>query len=295
MGKVKIQYRPFPYCPLKTSRSVKIGDNWDHISPAHFTLIAEQIIKGKVAHPNRALANIFHVPEKIIYLLHPFQQYTLMDELSKPLQGEPTPRNYLPVIPVSEKGRSPHNRIPIQLVGPSDRLSNISFGQFIYADSYFMSYGTTGNKTLFDKHMASLFHPIPVVERSRNHSPASADLQSALIFEPQKISTIQSLISLLPEETKIAWQYNYILLRHNFESRYTFVFPKVEEELEKDPNTDRNKSDQTPNVFQNWMSVYDQFVGNDIINSERYFNKNASEVLNYLNNKIRDSYKANAH
>lgn len=259
MGKVKIKYRPFPFCPIRFTSETTLATDWDHITPEHFTPIAELIIRGSISDPVRALSQIFHVPESIITRLHPFHQYTLIDQIGKPLDGTLQPRNYLPTLQINKQ----------KLIGPSDRLSNISFGEFIYADSYFMAYGINGDKSLLNKHIAVLFRP---------------DKQT---FNSSDLDKHSTLIAQLPDETRIAWQYNYIILRQHLESRYTHVFPKVEEELEKEPDP----KPATNEVYQQWITVYDRFVGDDIINSERYFNKNAHEVLHYLDIKIRDSYK----
>ena len=278
MGKIKIKYRPFSFCPFKVSRSANIASEWKHITPSHFTLIAELIVKGTIANPTHALAKIFNVPEEIINSLHPFHQYTIMEQIGKPLQGEPDPRNYLPTLQLKTK-----TKIQI-LTGPSDRLSNLTFGEFIYADSYFMAYGISADQDFFEKHMAVLFRPSTIKSQLQTNELQPPSI-NRIPFNPDQIEENTKIINQLPPETKIAWQYNYILLRQHLESRYEFVFPKVEEELEKTTTT------ETTAIYQQWMTVYDHFVGDDIIHSEDYFNKNLHEFLRFLNNKIRESYK----
>lgn len=280
MGKVKIKYRPFPFCPFKISKSANISHDWANITPEHFILISELIIKGTIANPIQSLSDIFNVPTKIIELLHPFHQYTIMEQLGKPLSGEIEPRNYLPTLSIP-------NNPKITLVGPANRLSNLTFGQFIYADSYFMAYGISANNDLFDRHMSVLFRP------ELRHTTGTTKNSTSTTFTPSQVDANLENIRQLPQATKTAWQYNYIILRSNLENRYTHIFPKVEEELE---NTDQQPPTTTKtDVYRQWMEVFDHFVGDDIINSEKYFNKNCHEVLRYLDNKILEDAKRNHH
>lgn len=154
---------------------------------------------------------------------------------------------------------------------PNKKLARMTFAQFIYAESYFVSYQTDKNPTDLHKFVASLYLPI------REKFDENLVLQSALTFEKVKPEILQAIVI------------NYVLIKEWLSAVYPMVFQKDEEQ--DDNEQLEKKSLKKPNNDSGWLKIYENVVGDDLVNHERYSELPLHNVLRWMSKKIIENIK----
>lgn len=141
---------------------------------------------------------------------------------------------------------------------PGANLKGVTFGAFIFGDTYYQNY-LLGSRKDLDKFIACYY----------------LDTKS---FDENLIEKKVQLIKLTDLATREAIAINYGLIREWLAEKHPYVFQKSET---------GTKAEKIPG----WVKVFDRVVGNDIIHQQDYANLPAMEVLRYLNETTKEFYK----
>lgn len=145
---------------------------------------------------------------------------------------------------------------------PLPHLEGVTFGQFMYFDSYFSQYAKEKDESNLHKFIAAVYLP---KGKPFNHTDIAT---RAKHFEKVHMAHKQAVVL------------NYHLIREWLSVKYPLVFPK-----KKQP--DNTKSKKQPG----WIDVFDAIVGDDIKDSEKYAEKPLHNVLRFINKKIKEGMK----
>lgn len=141
---------------------------------------------------------------------------------------------------------------------PLPLLKNVTFGAFIFGDTYYSSY-LRGNVEDLDKFIACFYN-------------------DKLGFNEKKIEANANVIRYVRTYKREAIAVNYALIREWLAETYSYIFQKHVAGEKKKSGT-------------GWVGVFDSLVGDDIINQDKYAGLPLSHVLRHLNCKIKDYYK----
>ncbi|TLX73689.1 hypothetical protein E9993_14625 [Labilibacter sediminis] len=166
------------------------------------------------------------------------------------------------------QNKAPFNRFVIQdisgLKPPEDGLNDVTFGEFMYIDTFYADYQqSNSNDDLLNLVSCIYVRPAKTGERPE--------------FNGRVDTTRVKTFHLLQRE---AIAMNYGLIRTWLEEAFPEVFPQQKEASGK-PQKQSN----------GWIDVYDSIVGDDLVNAEKYFNMPCTEVLRYMNKKVKENRK----
>ena len=147
---------------------------------------------------------------------------------------------------------------------PQCKLKFFPFGAFMFTDTYFQNYLNSGDVEDLNKMVMSFYH-----------------LQGEK-FDEISIEKYCSLANTIDVNIRRAICLNYSMIKTWLTNVYTYVFLK-----ETNPDKKIIKTSEAGS----WIDVYDNLVGDDLINNEKYSNLPTHIVLKYLNKKIREYYK----
>lgn len=144
------------------------------------------------------------------------------------------------------------------LAAPKKRMQGVLFGQFVFIDSYYTRYVESGSEADLNRLIASLY--------------TNGD------FDEKKIDEYGALIGMEPMAKRKAICVNYRMVRDWLAGCYKWLFRSGESVKATQDNG-------------GWISVFDQVVGDDIVNRDRYARLAMHEVLKWINDKIRKEAK----
>jgi hypothetical protein len=157
-----------------------------------------------------------------------------------------------------------------QFFAPKPNLSHITFAQFIFIESYFVSYQTDKKPLDLYKFVASLYLP-----QSR-------------AFSEDDISAGELYFAKVKQEILEAVVINYVLIKEWLANAYPMVFQKEDEDNGDEP---QKKSLKKPNNNSGWLKIFESVVGDDLVNHDRYAILPLHNVLRWMSNKIIENIK----
>ena len=253
MNTIKIYYRPFPLIRYQKQVTVNCPDSFSELSPKQFIAIAN-LLRGIITEI-QFLRILTGIPKRVMRLLTPFDKYKL-SELTQPFfELRPYHEFFLKYIASGD------------LLCPKNKLKNISFSQFIFADSYFSSYSQNNDPDDLYKLIASLYLP------------------QGRIFDEKVIDENLHLAKKTDAETLQAIAINYQLIREWLALAYPLIFSKE----------DNKPSKVTPAASTNWVKVFDALVGDDIVNHDKYADMPLHTAFRYMTSRIKDNMKRKKH
>jgi hypothetical protein len=262
MRKVTIQYQPFRW-PKKYLR-YHIGNfpsTWDETTPTQ--LIAIACLLKQTISDVQFISAMTGLSKRIINRLDDYQRFQLI-ELFDTFHSN-RPYNEF-IIDKLDCG----NTI---LLAPEPKLKGVTFGQFIFLDTYFANYQESANQTDLNKFIAAAFLPF-----GQQFAEYIVDANHEWVGKTDIL-------------TREAIVINYHLIRDWLSDVYPMVFLKqTEKEKEKkEPGNNANK--KLSSNSNAWIKVFDGLVGDDIINEDNYANLPLHNVLRFLTSKIKENNK----
>jgi hypothetical protein len=256
MVNITLEYQPFPF--LKYTRKINgsFPSTFDEIKPAQLIAIAGLV--NQTISETDFLHFMTGIKKFRIKKLSDFYKYQLMILFE----------------PFTEI--KPHDSFIIEDIltwttlfdSPKPKLAGMTFGQFIFVESYFTSYQTDKNTTDLHKFVASLYLP---------------ELHA---FDENKIPEAASMVAKVKPEIIDAIVINYILVKEWLAVAYPLVFQR-EEEVE----TAKLKKLTKPNNDSGWVKIFESIVGDDIIHQDLYTLLPVHTVLRWMTTKIKESMK----
>ena len=154
------------------------------------------------------------------------------------------------------------------LYAPSPKLKGVTFGQFIFADSYFANYQESQQEIDLNKFIASLY--LGLNEK----------------FEERLIQERFEAIGKLEINIRQAIVLNFQLIHEWLALAYSLIFQKHEQVL----NDETRNPEPLSRNSSTWIKVFQNFVGDDILHDDVWASKPVNTIFAYMTRK----YKENA-
>lgn len=145
------------------------------------------------------------------------------------------------------------------LVSPKPRLADMSFMQFIYADSFYMQYAETLRPAILRELVAHLY-----------------TLETG--YDRKKTDEIARQLKKTDPAVLEAVALNYGLVRKWLTERYPLVFPSA-------------KKQQAGRAGGTWSDVFDNLVGDDLKDRDKYAEIPVNSIFKYITRKIKEARK----
>lgn len=224
-----------------------LPERWDELTAHQLILVA----RNYNADVNQAeiLSGLLGVKKSIVGMLDNYQLLSLAGELEFMNHFKPY---YAFVI------RKLNN-----LISPRTRLEGMSFGQFMFVDTYYDVAITTEDPGQLNRFIACLYLP------------------EGKSFNEKLIADRTDFVNLFfkPEE-KTAISLNYRLVKEWICERYPLLFRKPAAE---------SVIEHSPGQGSNWVKVYESLVGDDIVNQDKYAVLPVHTVFRYLTQKLKEN------
>jgi hypothetical protein len=226
--------------------SALLPERWDELTPDQLVLISRNYITP--VDETEMLCGILGIKKSFASRLDDFQRFCIALELDFMDDFKP---HYVFVI-----------RKLNGLNAPRPRLEGMSFGQFMFVDTYYEVAITSEDPEHLNKFIACLYLP------------------EGKPFKEQLIEDRADYIKLIfkPEE-KTAISLNYRLVKEWICERYPLLFRKSSE------------VEQSHSKGSNWVKVYESLVGDDIVNQDKYSALPVHTVFRYLTTKLKENGK----
>jgi hypothetical protein len=237
---ITIEYKPFGFF-RRRKLNTGLPEQWSEMTPKQIAAIP-RIQSGKID-DSKLLQIFLGIKRSIAKRVGSYQKYCILRNLKYIAKPEPV-------------GTFKIKKI-VGFKAPGDHLEGITFGAFIFGDTYYQNY-IAGRKEDLNRFIACFYY-------------------SWLGFNDKKIERNARIIGLVDLSIREAIAINYALIREYLAKAYPYVFQKAE----------KNKL----NKSQGWVAVFDRLVQNDFGNQDKYALFPVSTVLRHLNNLLKEQYK----
>ena len=151
------------------------------------------------------------------------------------------------------------------VVAPKPKLAGLTFGQFIYTESYYNDWLSGKDETTLNKFIASLY------------------LYPNEKFKSETIGNKAEKIKSVRIDIRQAIAFNYGLIMIWLQKCYPLIFQ------EKVDKKNASSSPEGQVKHSQWLKTFESLVGDDLINQDRYAELSVHAVLRYLTNKYKES------
>ena len=262
MKTIDILYKRFG---ITHNQTTTIPTRWDELSAAQLVLIARNYMDN--VDETEMLAGLLGIKQSVARMVDPYQRFCLARELGFMDDFRP---HYAFVLKTVKK-----------LSAPRPRLEGMTFGQFMFVDTYYEKYLQYSELRDLDKFIACLYLP------------------EGKQFEQEFIDYRADYVQLfLLHEEKTAISLNYRLVKEWICERYPLLFRKPKESQEQnatvaDPKEQQEQAapvaDPKAQQGSNWVRVFESLVADDIVNQDKYANLPVHFVFRYLTQKLKEN------
>jgi len=230
-----------------------VPQSWTEITGKQLIAISE-VAPDQRSDEVGFLSSLTGLNKKIINRLSPFVHYSIYKNLEFLTDSEPCSHYFL----IKEL---PGTRF----TAPAQKLSRMSFGQFIFCESYYSDWMKSQEPEKLYRFVASLY-----LEKDERFNPDSFELK---VNEMKRVN-IKILKAIV---------FNYSMVLRWLQKRYPMVF----QEGKKQDDPELNKMMDT----SVWVKLFESLVGEDLIHRDAYADLPVHAVLKYLTRKYVDSIK----
>jgi len=263
----------YPFLIFKRTATGKAPTSWGELTERQFIAIS-RMING--AEPDdRFLSVLTGINQSLLKKLSPY-------ELLKLSEG----------IEFVARAGNVHNAFIIRelpgtkFICPKPKLEGMTFGQFIFADSYYNDWMSTARTGKNGEQTGRLLS-----KDDHAGSPLLNNLVATLYmlpgekFDHATTSARVLTIANIDIETRQAIAFNYGLILMWLQQAYPLIF-QASTETPSPPHP----VSQSPSRPSPWIKLFNSLVGDDLVNRDKYAELSVHTVFRYLTNK----YKENA-
>lgn len=268
MKQITITYYPvmpnlFRHPIFSSTVDGQFPDTWSEIQPKQLIAIAK-LYKQQIS-DTHFLAEMSGISHRILKRADEFTCYKLMEYLQFIGDMRPFHEFIIPKITI----RHPEF-ISGSLHSPEPKLKGVTFGQFIFADSYFTDYQQSKSEDDLNKFVATLYLP------------------EGELFSEKLINKNHRLIGRKDIHLREAIAINWQLLHEWLALAYPLIFQKREEI--KEESHPELVSGSKPNSYSSpWIKIFQNFVGDDILHDEEWANKPINTIFQYMTRKHKEN------
>jgi hypothetical protein len=261
MDNITIEYQPFRFIKYIRTVNGAFPSAFTELSPGKFVAIARLIV-GTVSDVE-LLHTMTGIKKSLLNKLGDFQKYALMNLFDPFMDVKPYNVFIIPEIKSSGK----------IFCSPKPNLAQVTFAQFIFAENYFSDYQTTKKPAHLHKFIASLY-------LRQNHS-----------FNENEIDGNAELVSGINPDTMEAIVINYVLIKEWLCEAYPLIFEKEDENEDDGAKKKKPKKTHKNPGNTGWIKIFENIVGDDLVNHDRYALLPLHNVLRYMTAKIKEDMK----
>lgn len=273
MKPVTITYRPISFIPAYRTVSGSFPQNWGEVS-------AKQLIAVACGYKNRIsdlafLKTMSGLPIRVLKRTDDYERFKLMEQLEFISDRRAFHEFIIQEIRLSKLIRPAREYVmrgPL-LHAPEPKLKGVTFGQFIFADTYFSNYLESNDETDLNKFIAALY------------------LRKDEKFDEQLIQKRYSAVGKIDRITREAIVINYQLIHEWLSLAYPLIFQRRREmsEIALSPEREAVEGKGDSNV---WIKVFQNFVGDDILHDDMWASKPVNTIFAYMTRKYKESARS---
>lgn len=254
MINLSITYQPFSFLPFSRKLAGSFPSAIGELNPRQLVAVAS-LTKNAISE-NNFLRILTGFSRFTIAKLDAFHRYTLMNLFTFFTEIKYHSEFILPFIETPDG----------KLYCPKPKLTGLSIAQFIFIENFFLSYQLNNEPEDLHKFVASLY------------LPGNSNFSENLVK-----SSALSLSRVKPEILE-AVMINYIFVKEWLTLAYPMIFVRQEE-------THSNHKEKKPADNSAWLKIFENIVGDDIINYDRYALMPVHHVFRWMTAKIKENYK----
>jgi len=263
MLKIEVKYHLVNWLPVTRNVNSNVPQNWSDLTQKQLIAIA-CLYKSAISDIN-FLKAMSGLKKRILNRLNDFDKYKLMGIFE--FVGEQKAHHEFIIRRLELRWLS-LSKPGVILFAPEGKLKGITFGQFIFADTYFANYQESQDETDLNKFIASLY------------------LKKDESFDEKLIQSRHFQIGKIDKNIREAIVLNYQLIHEWLALAYPLIFQK-REELFNGATVGELVEPVEGNI---WIKVFQNFVGDDILHDEIWAAKPVNTIFAYMTRK----YKENA-
>jgi hypothetical protein len=264
MKPITIRYRPISFIPVYRTVSGNFPENWNEISAAQ--LIAISCLYKGGSTDLHFLKTMTSLPLHVLRRTDDYERFKLMEQLE--FIGERRASHEF-IIKSLPSTRPMLQALCPALLAPAPKLKAVTFGQFIFADTYFSNYQETQNDDDLNKFITSLYLP------------------KNTIFNENLINLNYKPISRINRNTREAIAINYSLIREWLSLAYPLIFQKRNEMISEAPSPEQRSVSKADTSL--WIKIFQNFVGDDILHNDDWANQPINTIFQYMTRKHKEN------
>ena len=252
MTTISIEY---PFLFFKRKAKGKTPSSWSELTEQQFIAIS-RTIDG--AEPDfRFLSVLTGIGQNLLKKLSSFELFKLSEKIDFVSQAG----NFHYAFVIRE--------IPgTDFVSPKPKLAGLTFGQFIFTESYYNDWTTTKDEKVLNDFTASLYLPgnekfisETIPDRAREIAATDLAIRNAIVL-------------------------NYSLVMVWLQNAYPLIFQSPS----KNPDSAVQVDDIRPKQY-GWLKLFESLVGDDLINRDHYAELPLHTVLRHLTIKYKENIR----
>jgi hypothetical protein len=272
MRKVTIEYQPFRRLRYKRFFTGNFPSEWSKTNPKQLIAIA-CLMKSSISDV-QFLSIMTGLSERMIGRLDDYQRFQLIELFDSFHSDKPYNEFIIDKLDCNFVGSGLGLDSGCILVHPKPKLAGVTFGQFIFMDTYFANYQESSDVNDLNRFIAATYIP------------------SGRRFIEHFIEANHKSIGKTDLLTREAIVINYHLIRDWLCTVYPMVFQKQSDNKKSTDAENVAKQKPVPKRDPNsWIKVFDGLVGDDIVNEDNYANLPVHNVLRHLTNRIKTNPK----
>ncbi len=254
MRKLKIEYKRFFF--FRKTRQLEIPERWHELNREQFSVCSDIYLKPVT--DVQFVSRFFGVPKRVVKKLSKFELYKLTELCTFAARPNGAVNFfYMPAIP----GTGLHS--------PKPKFRDVSFEQFAIFDTYYFMYVRDQGDNDLCRFIAALY-------LKPGEDVTDIDFEKRVKFVRKHVD----------EATQNAIFMNYTFVRKWLEKPFPHLF---ESKPEEDRESRKKRVEKQQDVsLPNWIEILDAFVGDDILNYEKYKKTNCILMFKRINARIKN-------
>ena len=256
MKEIRLIYHPVSWLGISRRVTGLHPESWNEITAAQLIAVARWYQLKMPVH--KFLSVMTGIRPGIMRKLDDFQRYNLLQLIEFVSDNKPFHEFILKSVELDGK----------TFFSPLPQLRKVTFGQFIFIDSYFNRFSDHNRPEDLNKFLASLYTPIKGKFKQNyidNYYPG---------FEKLEVVSKEAILI------------NYMLVKQWLSVKYPLLF--VTESEDNETPSAKKKTNQDP---MGWVKILESLIGDDISNHKKYTRLPLHNVLRFLTRKIKESAK----
>jgi len=259
MKTITVEYHPLRWLPWKRKATGSFPQNWGDVQAHHLVAIA-CMYKQSIGE-DKLLSVFSGIPTKIIRKLDPFHRYKLTELIE--FVSNPRPVHELILKKIEAAGKI--------FIAPKNKLKGVSFGQFIFTDTYFSIFQQSQKPEDLTRFVASLYWP-----EGTAFDEELIDGNATLIIQADPV-TLEAVV--------INWQ----LIHEWLSISYPLIFQRAQE-TEQAEKADGENEKHTPDQNR-WIKVFNNLVGDEVLDRDKWAETPVNVIFEYMTRKYKEQAK----